>query len=359
MFGQVHYPVSIFPEELDDYLNKGWFRMGQTIFTTSFLYFKGVMYDAIWLRVELQDWKRESTFLKLHKLNSKFRVHIQPATFTQEKESLYQKYKSSMAFEPSASIQDLLFGQDSSDIYNTWEVCLYDFNRLIAVGFFDLGKSSAAGISSFYDPEYKKYSLGKYLIYLKLDHAQSLGMRYFYPGYFAPGYRLFDYKLEIGKSNLEFFNIKNQSWNSITDFHYKESPLSIITKEIEKLKNKLHELGVDCQVQTYEFFNSNLVPEFHELELFDVPKFLTFYEITKNTFPPIAVYNIFNQTFQLIQCKSLYALETSHTPEGNYSQHLLKEEQVLVETKSITEMAEKIIFLNFVLENMGQTPDLE
>lgn len=359
MFGQVHYPVSIFPEELDEYLAKGWFRMGQTIFTTSFLYFKGVMYDAIWLRTSLPELQFDSTFGRLKKQNSKFEIVIRKAEFTSEKEALYQKYKSSMAFEPSASIQDLLYGQDESDIYNTWEVCLYDFNRLIAVGFFDLGNASAAGISSFYDPEYKKYSLGKYLIYLKVEYSQTQGMQYFYPGYFAPGYRLFDYKLEIGKSKLEYFDTKSLTWKSISEFDHEQSPLSVITNRLEHLRSYASSLGTPAVLQTYEFFNSNLVPEFFQLELLDPPRFLTFFEINKTTFPPLVTYDIHQDCYQLIQCKSLFTLEMSHTPEGNYCQHLLKEDQILVETNSAREMAEKIAFLKFVLANQDRTKDLE
>ena len=95
-------------------------------------------------------------------------------------------------------------------IYNTHEINLFDGEKLIAVGYFDIGTRSAAGISSFYDPSYKKYSLGKYLIYLKMEYCQKMGFEYFYPGYFVPGYKAFDYKLSkrFGRPNTELSCLK-------------------------------------------------------------------------------------------------------------------------------------------------------
>ncbi|MBA4056534.1 MAG: arginyl-tRNA--protein arginylyltransferase, partial [Marivirga sp.] len=53
MFAQVHSPEKLLPRELDAYLEQGWFRMGQTIFTTNFLNFKNEFYSALWLRIML------------------------------------------------------------------------------------------------------------------------------------------------------------------------------------------------------------------------------------------------------------------------------------------------------------------
>ncbi|MGC3943525.1 MAG: GNAT family N-acetyltransferase [Chryseolinea sp.] len=207
MFASVHDPESLSPAELDAYLARGWFRMGPTIFTTNFLSFKENLYSAVWLRVDLADFEGGKTQAKLFKTNSVFTTRIRRATITDEKESLFAKYKKSVPFEASASLNHLLFGKATATVYNTFEVDVFDKDRLIAVGYFDLGKEAGMGISSIYDPEYKKYSLGKYLIYLKMNHCKELGMRYFYPGYFVPGYPFFDYKLSIGKNALQYLPV--------------------------------------------------------------------------------------------------------------------------------------------------------
>ena len=89
---------------------------------------------------------------------------------------------------------------------------MYDQDKMIATGFFDVGQESAAGICSIYDPAYRKYSLGKYMIYEKMFYSKSKGFDYFYPGYVVPGYTMFDYKLDIGSTALEYLNRGNGQW---------------------------------------------------------------------------------------------------------------------------------------------------
>ncbi len=69
-------------------------------------------------------------------------------------------------------------------------------------------------VSSIYDPAYKKYSLGKFMIYEKMLYCKDENFSYFYPGYFVPGYTMFDYKLEIGKPAIEYFDVHKKEWRS-------------------------------------------------------------------------------------------------------------------------------------------------
>src|SRR5688572_27360273 len=101
MYGQVHSPETLSGDELDAYLEMGWFRMGQTIFTTNFLSFKNQFYSAIWLRVVLPRFSAEKTQQKLAKKNAGFATEIIPAHISAEKEALFAKYKSSVPFEAS------------------------------------------------------------------------------------------------------------------------------------------------------------------------------------------------------------------------------------------------------------------
>ncbi|MEP7252864.1 MAG: GNAT family N-acetyltransferase, partial [Ginsengibacter sp.] len=100
----------------------------------------------------------------------------------------------------------------ASDAYNTYMINMYDKGKLIAAGFFDIGQKSTAGICSIYDPAYRKYSLGKYMIYEKMFYSKREGFDYFYPGYVVPGYSMFDYKLDIGSTALEYLNRSNGEW---------------------------------------------------------------------------------------------------------------------------------------------------
>ena len=209
---QVIELFKIKPKELDAFLALGWFRMQQTIFTTDILHFYGQVYNAVWLRVNLNDFYPDKKYRALRNKNSRFKTEITNAVITPAHENLYNSYTENILFETAPSLHGLLYGNSTADVYNTFMINVYDENKLIGCGFFDLGEKSAAGISSIYDPAYKKYSLGKFMIYEKMLYCKDKNFQYFYPGYFVPGYPLFDYKLEIGSAALEYFDTNNKQW---------------------------------------------------------------------------------------------------------------------------------------------------
>lgn len=205
------------PGELDDYLAQGWFRMQQTIFTTHHIVFDNILYPAIWLRIDLRNFHEDKKYFQLRKRNSKFKTEIKKGFITSEQEVLFSCYKEHVPFETAYSLRWLLCGSKAYNVYNTYMINVYDTNTLIGTGFFDLGDNSAAGICSIYHPDYKRYSLGKFMIYQKMFAVKASGFRYFYPGYFVPGYPRFDYKLSIGKTAMEYFDVYEMEWLSIEE----------------------------------------------------------------------------------------------------------------------------------------------
>jgi len=203
---------NIEPAQLDGLLALGWFRIQQTIFTTDILNFNGDEYEAIWLRARLKDFQPDKRYKELSKKNNAFKTEIKKAVITVKHEALYARYKEGISFQSAPSLQWLLYGNSQRDVYNTYMINVYDGRTMIGTGFFDLGNTSAAGICSVYDPAYKKYSLGKYMIYEKMLYCKHENFKYFYPGYFVPGYAMFDYKLQIGRPAIEYFDTYTKQW---------------------------------------------------------------------------------------------------------------------------------------------------
>jgi arginyl-tRNA--protein-N-Asp/Glu arginylyltransferase len=337
MFGQIYCPDTLQPEELDRYLEQGWFRMNQTIFTTNFLHFKTAFYSAIWLRIALKQYAPDKTQTRLMKLNAGFRVEIKPALITSEKEALYSKYKTGVSFEASTSLHALLYGKTTNDVFHTLEVNLYDQDQLIGCGYFDLGETSAAGITAFYDPDYKKYSLGKYLIYLKLKYCKQRGLQYFYPGYFVPGYSYFDYKLEIGKPALEFLQLTSQRWLSINAFTTEDIPLKVMEDKLKLLQLKLQQSKIESQILKYDFFEVNIYPDLVGLELFDFP-ILLYFSFSNDPLDPFIVYDVRDQHYHLIKCRSVWPQNPPEAISQFYSYHIIKMEQDLFATPHAEEL---------------------
>jgi arginyl-tRNA--protein-N-Asp/Glu arginylyltransferase len=329
MFAQVHFPQSLKPSELDHYLSMGWFRMGQSIFTTNFLNFKSRFYSAIWLRMALHEFSPDKAQGRLKKMNEKFRVEINPASVTLEKELLFARYKNNVSFEASASLNQLLYGKTDLNIYNTYEVDIFDEEKLIAVGFFDIGKDSAAGISSFYDPDYKKYSLGKYLILYKIEYCKKNNLKYFYPGYFVPGYAAFDYKLQLSRNGMEYFQLHSEEWVSIDAISVLPAPIDDMIAKINVLQNVFNQYGIKNKIYKYEFFDANLIPDLSGLELFDTPLFLAYNFLADDDIGPVVIYDVCSREYHLVKCRSVWPSKFQNELDDVFCAHLLKIEEYL------------------------------
>lgn len=341
MFVDVQCPDRLEPAALDDYLERGWFRMGQTIFTTNWLNFRDTFYSAVWLRVLLRDYVVDSTQKKLMQKNSRFQTEVRPAAITVEKELLYVRYKQSVPFEASASLHSLLYGNSDHNIFDTYEVDVYDDGKLIAAGFFDLGHESGMGISSIYDPDYKKFSLGKHLIYSKMMYCKERNMKYFYPGYFVPGYRAFDYKLDIGRPFIEYLQLQSNSWLPLAIFKSEKSPIKQTTSRLNDLKNWLSRSGVVSDVLYYDYFYANQTPELSGSELLDFPAFLVT-EKSLNEWA-IVVFDVRYDKFQLLKCYPVLTPPSPVTVPGYYSQYVLKSEETLFATPSVEAMGAVLV----------------
>lgn len=339
MFVEVHTPDTLAGHDLDTYLERGWFRMGQTIFTTNFAHVKDRILSTIWLRVKLKDYSNDRAHTHLIKRNANFTTSVQPAVLTEEKEMLFARYRQSIPFTVSESLQHLLFGKDVGTIYTTYEVTVHDGEKLIACGFFDLGMDSAEGIVSFYDPEYKKFSLGKYLIYCKIQHSQSLDLEYFYPGYFVPGNPYFDYKLSIGREALQFLQLASNAWCDLKTFLPADIPADVMSQKLEELFLKLQDGGIESHVLKYEFFDAGLIPDMRGSGLLDFPFFLLIGPLSDEPAGIIIVYDVRDQAFHLLVCMPVWKPDRTNPDTTFYSAYFLKPVQEVYKTPDVQMMS--------------------
>jgi arginine-tRNA-protein transferase len=339
MLAELHYPASLSGEHLDSYLEDGWFRMGLSIFTTNFLRFNGDFYSAIWLRINLNEEYQPKAFYKIAKLNAKFRVEITEGSIKPMHELLFAKYKKHITFDASPSLTHLLYSDGVKNIYDTYEVNIYDDENLIAAGFFDLGKNSAQGITCFYDPDYKKYSLGKYLMFLKMDFCRRNGFTFFYPGYFAPGYPLFDYKIELAKAGLEYFDLSNEIWSNIDSFVPTETPLIVMKRKLMELSLMLQANSFEHSFWYYEFFDADLIANLNGLNFFDFPVFIYCFEPQEtDVVIPIIVYDVKDNKFHLLLCSCVYRIDSEASDSQHYTKNLLRLKDYLFSTESVATM---------------------
>ncbi len=183
-------------EALDFYLSQGYYRMHQDLFTCRFLPIEEELYTVHWLRLELAEVAFGPTQRRLLRLNNeRFEVRRQPFRLTAELEELYSRYYQSIGFDAPETVEAFLLAGATHNVFQTEVLEVRDQGRLVAAGIFDPGARTLAGIMNFYDPDYRRHSLGKYLMLLKVEHARRRGFTHYYPGYLVHNYPKFDYKL--------------------------------------------------------------------------------------------------------------------------------------------------------------------
>lgn len=345
MYSKSIFPLNLSIEELDNYLLNGWFRMGQSLFTTNFLIFNAQLYSVAWLRVGLSNFHLDKKLLKLKKINKNFRVDIHPANITPTHEALFSKYKESVSFDASESLHHLLYHNKNYNIFNTYQVDLFDNDEIIGSGIFDIGDKTAQGITSFFDPAYRKNSLGKYLICLKMEFCQQKGLDHFYPGYFVPGYEPFDYKLELGREAMEFLHLASGTWEKIDTFNVRQTSVQSLWKNLTKAQQIFNKANISTDFLYYPYFSFNLIEELHKKELVDTPMFLKVKTADDNS-NQIIVYQVDSRKFQLINYIIELEFENQSISEGNFNKQVIVVDDILLTTSDCKEIITYISELN-------------
>ena len=195
----IHFLSEVKGRTLDKYLAAGWYRIYDLMFTTDSITLEDRNIPVKWLRYNLDNTELSHSSARLLRRNRKFfNCRLQPAVINAEMEELYREYREFVGMDMSETVRQSLYSSDPSSIFDTIQIELRREDRLVAAGFFDNGRDSVAGILNFYDPEFRRFSLGKYLMLEVVDHCLQKGKKFFYPGYVAEGYAKFDYKLSIG-----------------------------------------------------------------------------------------------------------------------------------------------------------------
>ncbi|MEO7769272.1 MAG: hypothetical protein ABIS01_17700, partial [Ferruginibacter sp.] len=299
-------------------------------------------YSAIWLRVQLDDSIYDKKFQTLSRLNKNFRPEIKKTLaggVSVHHETLFQYYRESISFDVSSTLRELLYGNEDRNRFSTYEINLYDGDTLIAAGFFDMGEKTAAGITCIYHPAYKKNSLGKYLMYLKMDFCRRQQMHFFYPGYIVPGYKAFDYKMEIGKKTLQYFQLSTQQWVPYTPSSIALTPLQEMVDKLTALQSFLAKNEIPNAILHYRYFEINLDPYYHGERLFDYPVFLNCFPLADASFYSMIVYDVRNCHYCFLQCSAVINITQEKEARTVFDTNLLKITRQLFATSVAEEMS--------------------
>ncbi len=210
--------------ELDAALAKGYFRMGNEIYTTIHVfheyYGKHIIYNPVfWLRLNLSKAHETNSTKRIRRRCARFSVTFKLAEITEEVELLYSQYFATIPFEGYSSCKECIPQLNNDEaVFDTYMIEIRDQDLLIGVGFFDKGSKALMSVLHFYHPEYKRFSIGKYLLLLSIDYAKAQQMSYTYPGYIILSNPKMNYKIFPNKEAIELYLSKDNRWDPYLNY---------------------------------------------------------------------------------------------------------------------------------------------
>ncbi len=200
------------PEQLDDYLAKGWYRIGQHMIYCEYISWKKSVNGVIWTRVPLEHYKLSKSLRRKHrKVEQNFTVTVKPAIVDEEHQRVYERYLTVAPGERSEDLNDVLYGTfPDRALFDTWEVNIKKGDELVAFSWFDKGATSLQSIIGVYNPDYASFGLGHYTMIKEILTGIELGMDYYYAGYVLCQDTTMHYKLSTG--HIEFLDRTQHTW---------------------------------------------------------------------------------------------------------------------------------------------------
>lgn len=254
-----HPEVPLAPRSLDDFLTAGWRPTGQSVYTSDYLRTEDdALYGCLQLRVPLQGFTFKKRHRKLLKRNGQlFRTVVRPAEApTPEMQRVNGEYRK---VHPEKSQEDLSFhvtGDRGRKVINTHEVLVYLRDQLIAFSYFDVGQHCLYSKAGIYDPAFRDFSLGTYTMLLELQWALGRDFHFYHPGYYAPQYPAFNYKLTLGPT--EYLDPATAQWAPLTGdpVDHPADPYRRVEEKLTEVKDILAGNGIASRLLEYPSFTA-------------------------------------------------------------------------------------------------------
>jgi arginine-tRNA-protein transferase len=351
-----HFPPSFYaryqvesltPRQIDELLANAWFRSDVNVGISSVKFLGPTWHSTLMLRIALAGFSWKKSLRKLLRRNGGvFTVSIGPFAPSPEKDALWRLFKSSVhQWVLIPELSWMLFRDRPPHYFNTWEICVYHGQRLVAFSAFDKGENSLASLEAAYDPAYKQFSLGIYTMMLEINHALEVGMGHYYPGFLPRGVPMFEYKLRPG--HVEFFRLEEKKW----------LPWQALSEEdwlLERVLHRLKELDLACRkaglvAQTaFGFFNcppsEAATPEAYNVMLVVLPP-----KRWQQEMHFLAVWDPLLSSFLLFKGSIVQPANQGVKNQGNNVLHLLK----IVNHIYLGEMASEAAVLAAMLDKAG------
>ncbi len=232
-------------EQLDALLERGWYRVGQTMIWCEVVTPNEASLGVIWTRVPLAGYTLRKSLRRVRRgVERDLDVRVVPAQISAEHERVYGLYLTTARGERAPDLATVR-GQRPVELFDTWAVEIWDGDALASFSWFDRGESSLQSILCAYDPAYASYGLGIYTLLREIQYGIDHDMDFFYAGYIICGDPAMDYKLRTG--HVEVLDRREGEWRAIEDVDLLQ--LDPMARARRALLHARHALGSDGELR--------------------------------------------------------------------------------------------------------------
>lgn len=303
----LHNPQApLTPEDLDRYLTNGWRPTGQSLYTADFLRTDDdAVYGCLQVRLPLSGFKFKKRHRRLLKKNDElFRIEVSKAELPDA--AMLQVNDAYLKVHPEKSTENLAFhviGDRFYPMLNTQVIKVFIKKKLIGFSYFDVGKRCLYSKAGIYDPAFADFSLGIYTMLLEIRWGQQNGYQFYHPGYFAPAYPIFNYKLRFGPveyrhpSSLEWLPLEQDPVNHPAD------PYRIAEEKLTELQHACNKAGITNRLLEYPSYTARYYYANAELNEDDLLDGALLLELKDDMLPEelVVVYDLPQQRFRCFE----------------------------------------------------------
>lgn len=204
---QYFFAKELQPDELSFILAKGWRKFGSYYFRPDCPSCR----ECVPLRVLTHEFQPSKSQRKLLRRNQDIHVKFGPISYSDRAYEIYQDH-STHRFGQDSNFENFLFNFHSPSCPALQSEFYLD-DYLIAVGYLDYGSDCLSSVYFVYDTAYSKLGLGTFSILKEIEHADHLGLPYYYLGYYIRECHSMAYKNRF--SPRQHYNWSEESWQRV------------------------------------------------------------------------------------------------------------------------------------------------
>jgi leucyl-tRNA---protein transferase len=211
MVQDVFFADKVTLKQWGNMLAEGWRHNGMMFFRTSHdVDDNNKLCYILPLRYRLKGFTLSKSLKKIFNQNQDLQHVIRPTIIDDEKHELFFNHIEKFAFRKPVALWDFVSPEPQKTPFKTWELCVYDNDRLVACSFLDITPDAISSTYAMYDLSETKRSLGIYTMILEINYALSKSKKFYYPGYVYDTPSFYDYKKRF--NNKEFFDWQSRQW---------------------------------------------------------------------------------------------------------------------------------------------------